>query len=189
MSQVLWPAARGAVLGLLHTMPERELHLRELARQTGMAPATIHREVAALVGAGILLQRRSGHQVYFRANQQCPIFPELRGLALKTVGLAEPLREALEPFGPRIDLAFVYGSMADGTARPDSDIDLCIVGSVALSELAHAMPPLRERLGREVNPVVLKRSEFDDLRQAGDHFVCSILSRPRIDVVGCSDVP
>jgi predicted nucleotidyltransferase len=187
MSEVLWPAARRAILGLLYAVPGRELHLREIARRACMAPATVQREAVALAEAGILTRRQSGHQTYYGANEGCPIFAEMRGLILKTSGLADAVRAALAPFGSRIESAFVYGSMADGTAGPDSDVDLCVVGKVGLRELASVIPSLTERLGREVNPVALTPEEFRELRQRGDHFISTILAGPRIDVVGCSN--
>jgi predicted nucleotidyltransferase len=187
LSAVLWPAARRAVIGLLCAEPDRELHLRDIARRVGMAPATIHREVAALAEAGILACRRSGHQTYYRADPACPIAAELRGIALKTTGLAETVRRALAPLGTRIEWAFVYGSMANGTALPGSDVDLCVVGELDLRDLVDAARLLRDELGREVNPVVMRPEVFAERRRAGDRFVASMLSGPRIDIAGGAD--
>jgi len=179
--------ARGAVLGLLYGHPVQELHLREIARRTGLAPATVQREVQLLASAGILERRRDGQQVYYSANAAWPAFQELRGLVLKTVGLADIIRGALAPLADRVVAAFVYGSMADGTFTGESDIDLMVVGDIPLRELARALRPLREALGRQVNPVAIRPSELHARVRAGDHFMMTVLRGARIDLIGDSD--
>ena len=84
----LFPKARAELLRLLFVDPERSLHLRDLARLSGLAVGTIQREVGNLRAAGLIVERRDGNRLYFRANTQHPIYPDLRGIALKTTGLS-----------------------------------------------------------------------------------------------------
>lgn len=79
---------------------------------TGKAPGTLLRELNLLADVGILNRSRIGNQVHFGANPACPVFEELRGIMKKTSGIADVLREALEPVRGRIASAFVYVSDA-----------------------------------------------------------------------------
>jgi predicted nucleotidyltransferase len=187
LAATLWPAVRRRVLGLLLGGRDRELHLREIARQVHLAPATVQREVARLTEAGILERRREGRQVYYRANQSCPIFPELRGLILKTVGLAGVLRRALESLHDRVELAFLFGSVARGDSTNQSDVDLMVIGRVTLRQLAPGLRAAQATLGREVNPTVMSVDEVADRAARADHFIASVLAQPRVFLIGGED--
>jgi len=187
IAEALWPVARRRVLGLLLTDPDRELHLREISRRTELAPATVQREVLSLASAGILRRRREGRQVYYGADRACPVFPELQGLLLKTAGLADVLRRALEPLQDRVELAFVFGSVADGTATTTSDVDLMVIGEVSLRDLAAGLRQAREKLSREINAATIGPQDFAERVASGDHFLTSVLVQPKIFVLGEED--
>ncbi len=122
--------------------------------------------------------------VYYQANAQSPLFSELRGLLLKTAGLVDILADALKPLLPKIRLAFVYGSIATGQERSDSDIDLMVVGEISPVELALPLRRARELLGREINPIVYSPAEFAKKVRAKDHFLADVLTKPRLLVLG-----
>jgi len=122
--------------------------------------------------------------VYYQANTQSPIFPDLRGLLVKTAGLVDILADALEPLAAKLQLVCVYGSVASGEERSDSDIDLLVLGSVLPSELALPLRRARELLGREINPVVYSPAELERKRAAQDHFLTRVLAGPRLIVLG-----
>src|SRR5437762_12572250 len=130
ISPVLFSRSRQAVLALLLGHPDESFYLREIVRLTKAGQGAVQRELQRLVTSGVLLRWERGNQVYFQANVRCPVFPELRGLLLKTAGLVDVLRLALEPLAPKMALAFVYGSMARREQHGSSDVDLCIVGDV-----------------------------------------------------------
>jgi DNA-binding transcriptional ArsR family regulator len=109
-------ASRTAILAALLLRPDEEVHVRELARATGISPGTLHRELRALSKLALLTRREIGRQVFYSANRASAVFPELAGLLRKTVGIADLLRAALAPLVDHIRVAFVYGSMAAGTA-------------------------------------------------------------------------
>lgn len=167
--------------------PDEEWHLRDLARRSDLAPATAQREVVVLTEAGVLRRRESGNQVYYSANRDCPIFSELQGIALKTVGLLDVVSEALAEFDDRIEVAFVFGSMAAGSARNDSDVDLMVVGDVGLRELVPALREMQRSLHREVNPVTITADEFAGRVADSEHFITTVLREPKMFVVGDED--
>lgn len=180
----LLPRVRQGVLAALLTRPDEELHLRDLVRRVEAAPATVQREVLSLTGAGILERRKVGRQVFYRANRRSPVFPELQSLMLKTVGLAELLRGALEPLGERVECALVFGSVADGTATADSDLDLLVVGEATLTELAPHLRTARATIGRETNAVTMTRAAFAEGLRQGDGFLTTVTNQPFIIVKG-----
>lgn len=184
---LLGPRARRAVLARTFLSPEREYHLRELVRLTGLAPRTVHQEVERLVRADLLAERRDGNRRYVRANERHPLFRPVREIVLKTEGLADVLREALGTDG--IEFAFVYGSMAGLDATAGSDIDVLVVGSLGLREAVRRLSAAHDVLGREINPSVWTRSEFDRRRDEGNPFLNRVLDGATVPIVGAPPEP
>jgi predicted nucleotidyltransferase len=179
---LLGPAARRAILAKTYFDPGRELYLRELVRLSGFAPRTIHQEVEKLVGADLLRERRSGNRRYLRANDRHPLFQPIREIVLRTEGLADVLRDALGTRG--VEVAVVFGSIAAHRAGGGSDVDLLIVGTIGLREAVKKLARAHDALGREINPVVWSRAEFDRRRKAGDPFLRRVLANPVVPVIG-----
>ncbi len=164
--------------------PERWWYLSDLARRLGVHHATLQRELARLSKAEILVTRRDGNRAYFRANPDSPIFPELRALLTKTAGLVDVLREALRPFAKRIESAFVFGSVARSAEASQSDVDLMIIGEVALKDLAPSLRSVEKLIGRPVNPSLYRASEFAKKVASDNHFILEVLDKKKVFVVG-----
>ena len=179
----LLPRVRQAVLATVLLRPRRWF-ASELVRALGVSQAGLHRELQRLTQAGILVREDEGKHAYYRANEDCPFLGELRSLLVKTAGLVEVARGALEPASDRIRAAFVYGSMARGEELSTSDLDLFVVGDIGLKGIAGAVRKLTERLGRPVNPTVLSAEELRRKTSEGDHFVRSVLDSPKLFVIG-----
>lgn len=174
LAHQLFGQTRSAVLGALLLHPELSLHVRELARLTGASAGSLHRELRLLADMGLLLRQEVGRQVHYRANVAHPVHAELAQLMRKTAGLADVLRQALDPLGSKVELAFVYGSMASGTERAGSDVDLMVLGRASFADLARALAPAQAALRRDVNPTVMTRREFAQKLAAGDGFARSV---------------
>ncbi len=159
MVEALLPKVRRDILALLFGRPDESFYQREIVRATEGGKGAVERELRALTKAGILVREDRGNLTYYRANRDCPIFPELRGLMLKTAGLADVLREALDGI-PGIDLAFVFGSMAKGTADAKSDVDLFIVGDAPFDKISAALSSAEKKLQRDVTPTVYSSQEL-----------------------------
>jgi predicted nucleotidyltransferase len=147
-------------------------------------PSSLQRELESLVASGLLIRRQEGKRVYFRANSESPLFPELKGLVEKTVGIVPALKEAIKRFGDRIQLALLYGSMARGTENPGSDVDLMIVGGIKQIDLLPTLRKLEVRFRREVNVTLFSPEEFRRKLAAGDHFLDSVLKGTTIPLKG-----
>lgn len=173
---------KAEILRLLFGLGQSELHLRELARQSGLSLGTVQQELRRLTRVGLVNARKDGNRVYYRANPQHPVHGDLRSLVLKTNGLVGVLHQALEE--KQVFLAFVFGSIARGDTRAESDVDLMIIGSVGLRRVTQLLSGVPERLGREINPHILTPAEFKERQRRSDHFLTAVLKTPRLFVKG-----
>ena len=179
----LLPKTRQGILAALLGQPEKTWYVSELARRMGVPSSSLQRELQDLTTVGLLKNHRQGRMAYYQANTDSPVFAELRGLILKTAGLVDVLAEALKPLVAKLRLVFVYGSIASGNEKSDSDIDLMVVGKVAPAELALPLRRARELLGRDINPTVYTPAEFDKKRNSKDTFLSQVLAKPRLLVI------
>ena len=184
IGEVLFGRTRRAVLALLYGHADEEFYLRQIIRAAGVGQGSMQRELKMLVGSGLVLRRALGRQVYFKANPDSPVYAELRSLLLKTAGVADVLREALAPLAARIEVAFVYGSVARGDERRASDVDVMVIGDASFADVSQALGPAQQRLGREVNPTVYSPAEYRKKLAAGHHFVRSVTEREKLLLFG-----
>ena len=184
LAHQLFGQTRSSVLSALLLHPDASLHVRELARLTGASAGSLHRELRLLADMGLLLRQEVGRQVHYRANVDHPVHAELAQLLRKTAGLVDVLREALEPLGAKVELAFVYGSIASATERAGSDVDLMVLGNASFADLARALAPAQATLRRDVNPTVMTRREFADKLEQGDGFARSVMRGDKLWLKG-----
>ncbi|MCO5119291.1 MAG: MarR family transcriptional regulator [Burkholderiaceae bacterium] len=185
LAAVLLPAYRRRVLGLLLLHPDEQLHGREIARRTGLPAGTVTRELGKLTAVGLLQREKRGNQQLYRANKDCPVFTELASILRKTSGVADVLAHALAPLAGQIEVAFVYGSVAQGRETAGSDIDLMLIGSLGFDDAVRLLWPLQSKLGREINPQVFSRKEF--AARAPEPFLRDVLTKPKIFLMGGDD--
>lgn len=179
----LLPRTRQGILAALLVRPERNWYISQLAEHMQVPPSSLQRELQSLTQAGLLKSHRQGRMVYYQANTESPLFTDLRNLMLKTAGLVDVLAQALEPLAGRLRTVCVYGSVASGQERSDSDIDLLVIGSVSPADLALPLRRARQVLGREINPTVYSPAELDTKLAANDPFLKRILAGPRLPVL------
>ena len=187
LGTLFFGAYRRQVLALLLLHPDESFHLRELARVTNTQPGTLRRELTQLANAGVLSSERLGNLVRYKANTDCPIFEELRGILKKTAGVADVLRDSLAPLTDKIAIAFVYGSVASGAERRSSDIDVMVIGTASFEDVAVALHRSQEQLRREVNPNVYRPDEFTKKLKAKDPFLLRVTEQPKLFVLGNED--
>lgn len=186
MLSILFSRVRAEILRILFAAGDRELHLRELTRQSGLSIKTVQDELAKLSAADLVTSWRDGNRRYYRANASHPLFPDLRNLVLKTAGLRDVLAEALHGI-KGVDVAFVFGSLADGTGKAASDVDLMVLGSIGLRQLAPRLRPATDSIGREINPVVMSPASFSSKMRNGDAFLKNVMAAEKLFIVGDPD--
>ena len=180
----LLPRTRQNILATLLLSPERRWYLSDLAQHLKVTPSSLQRELASLSEAGVLCRTADGNRVYYQANGAFPLLLDLQGLFVKTVGLADQLRETLDPFWEEIDLAFIYGSVARGERTAQSDVDVLVVGCVGMADLALPLRELEQVLQIPVNVTHFTRAEFQDKWRRENHFLRTILSGRKIFLKG-----
>lgn len=185
LGSMLLGRTREAVLGVLFTSAG-PLHQREIVRRARMPLSPVQRELATLVGIGVVLEERVGNQKRYRPNSTSPIYDELRGIAAKTFGIAGRLRDVLEGIDG-IDLAFVFGSVARATDTAVSDIDLLVVGDADYIECARAAQEASANLGRTVSLKLYRAGELRSKLAAGNEFLDSVLAEPKLFVIGAPE--
>lgn len=184
LSSALFGKTRRAVLALLYAHPDESFYLRQIARFVEGGQGGVQRELQRLTDAQIIRRTVRGRTAFYQANRDCPIFPELHGLVLKTAGVLEVLKAALTPLSDRIEVAFVYGSVARSQLRLGSDVDLFVVGPVSFGEIAEALTEAQSRLGRDVNPTVYDIADFRRRLAKKEHFVSAVVDQPKLFVIG-----
>jgi predicted nucleotidyltransferase len=187
LPQLVGSRLRAKVLGWFFTHPDERYFVRQLHGLIGEDSTNISRELARLETLGILRCQVEGRQKYYQANPESPVFQELRGLALKTTGLADVLRAALRPLADGIALAVVYGSQAAGRAKATSDVDLLVVGDLDEISLHRALSLAEKELARSVNYTYLTRREFKRRRKEKGGFLARIMAAPKLPILGDPD--
>ena len=190
LADALFTTTQQRVLSLLFGQPARSFFASELIRLTGSGSGAVQRELQRLVSSGLVTVTRVGKQKHHQANPNSPVFEELRGLVIKTVAMAEPIRQALEPLAGRIALALVYGSVAKGTDTAASDIDLLVVSDqVILEDIYSALAPVETTLQRRFAPNLYTTNEFADRKAAGNAFLTRVLAGDHLILIGAEDEP
>jgi predicted nucleotidyltransferase len=188
LADALFSKTQQRVLGVLLGQPDRSFFTKEIIRAASGGAGAAQRELARLEKSDIVSASRVGNQKHYQANRANPLFDELRGIVLKTFGIAEPLREALEPLGDRIALALIYGSVAKGDDRGRSDIDLLVVArDVTLEQLFTQLARAEKRLGRRINPTLYTPDEFRRRRRAKNPFLEKVMLGKTLPLIGSVD--
>lgn len=185
VADALLPKVRQRVLAVLFGTPDRSYYANELIALAQSGTGAVQRELASLSAAGLITISKQGNQKHYQANASAPVFAELRGLVLKTMGLADVLRHALFPLTAQIDMAFIYGSVARQQDTAHSDIDVMIVSpTLAYGEVFGALENATQTLGRKVNPTLYSPLEWAKRIAEDSAFVTRVLQQPKIWLIG-----
>jgi predicted nucleotidyltransferase len=185
LGDALFTKTQQRILGLFFGQPDRTFFKQELIERTGSGSGAVQRELARLVQSGLVTMTHIGSQKHYQANRSAPIFEELRGIVTKTVGLTDPIRAALRQLAKRIDLALIYGSVAKGEERAQSDIDLLVVGrDLTLEDLFARLGPVEKKLGRKIHPTLYTPEEFAQRRRARNAFLQKVLAGKHVVLIG-----
>jgi predicted nucleotidyltransferase len=185
LADALFTTTQQRVLGALYGQPQRSFTVTELIALTGAGSGAAQRELARLTASGLLTVRPIGNQNHYQADPASPIHDELVGIMQKTVGFADPLRQALAPLAKKIAVAFVYGSVARRNDTAASDIDLMIVSDeLGYADVMSALHSIQEKLGREINPAIYSRGELARRVRSRNAFVRNVLAQPKLWLIG-----
>jgi predicted nucleotidyltransferase len=188
LSGALFSRVQSRVLGIIFGQPDQEFQLTEIISKAGSGRGAVQRELEKLTEVGIVATAAYGNRKLYHANRESPVFNELHQLVLKTVGIVDPLRDALTPYRQSIKSAFVYGSIAKGEDTASSDIDVMIIGEgLAYSEVFSALQKAEKHLARPANPNLMTTNDWGRKVKAKSAFVMKILNQPKLFVFGNED--
>jgi predicted nucleotidyltransferase len=186
LSDTLFGRTRGAVLSVLYGHVGESFYLRQLARLTGKSLGPVQREVRQLVDAGLVTRRIEATRTLYSANQDSPVFAEIKSVITKTIGMHDVLNSALEELRRKITLAFVYGSVARSGETARSDVDLMVVGKVDFSTVVSKVAKAQKALNREINPTVYSVKEFQS--KLLGNFLKNVLAEKKLFIIGDENV-
>jgi predicted nucleotidyltransferase len=166
------------LLGELFVFADSPISLSELASRAGTSLGGAHKEVERLESSGLVTSRVVGRNRLIEADQSSPVYLELRGLLLKTLGPEPLLRSALAEVDG-IQEAFIYGSWADPAQRSPADIDVLVVGDPKVGEVYDAASAVETEVGRPVNVTVRSPTEW---AEADGAFEKAVKSGQQIDL-------
>ena len=185
ISAALFSDSQSRIFRWLFGQPERSYHLSELRRLTGLGSASLQRELGKLADAGLVRSEKVGNLRVVQANAESPVYEELIGLTRKTLGAQPLLQDALASMKAKVELAFIYGSVAKGTDTAKSDIDVMVVGNnLLLSNVLKLLLPVESQLGRKINPTLYTPTEYKRRRAQKDSFLNRVLAQPVIPLIG-----
>lgn len=188
LADALFTPVQQRVLGLLFGQPRRRFQSAELIRLAEAGTGAAHRLLIRLAATGLLRVESVGNQKFYQTNEHSPVFAELCGLVRKTIGLTDPLSDALAPLADRVTAAFVYGSVAKGSDHAGSDVDLLVIADdLDYAMLYAALPAAEAALARPVNPNLMSREEWRRKRAEVDSFTARIAAQPKLFVIGSDD--
>jgi len=180
----LFGKTRQAVLALLYGQADKSFYTKQILDGVKIGRGTVQRELKNLTDAGIIVREVQGRQVYYRANEKCPIFNELKSIVRKTFGVADVIRQSLAGGTSKIRVVFIFGSVARSADDRRSDIDLMVVGKISFGDAVSLLGQAEEKLGREISPVVYPVAEFKKKVKDDQHFVKTVLEDEKIFVIG-----
>ncbi len=180
LSELLTSNSRAQIMGILFSGNNEERYLRELEKLSGIKVNSLQKEVKHLCSLDLLKSRKDGNRIYYSANQEHPLYPDLVSIVEKTIGVIGQLKTRLSD--NRIDCAFLFGSFVNGKTSAISDLDLIIIGDLGMRELSKNLSGLQEKIGREINPHIFSNEEFRNRIKENDHFLTSVL-RKEIKVI------
>ena len=184
-AEALFTKTQQRVLAVLFGQPHRSFYANEIIELAQSGSGAVQRELARLQASRLVTVQKIGNQKHYQANPDAPIYEELRGIVMKTFGVADVLRNALIPLWPLIEVAFIYGSLAKGTEHAGSDVDLMVIGSLPSNvQLLELLLPTHALLGRVVNPTLYTAAEFSQRVRVGKSFIIRVLEQPKVFVKG-----
>jgi len=181
---VLFSKTKQNILSTTVLNPDKWWYLSDLAKTINTSPSSLQRHLLNMTITGILEKRREGNRIYYRANKECPVFDELQGIIIKTVGIHDKLVSALKPLLKTIKVAFIFGSIARREEMSTSDVDIMVIGETTISEVVKKLKPVEKIIAREINPTVYQINEFKKGLRDKSNFLLQVMAGEKVFIIG-----
>jgi predicted nucleotidyltransferase len=185
IADALFTRSQQRVLSIFFGKPDKSYYTNEIVRIANMGRGTITRELEKMASAGLISKTPVGNQIHYQANLNCPVYDELHAIVTKTFGITDVIKQALQPIDQRIELAFVYGSIAKGTDTKESDVDIMLVGEdLSYADVMELIMPAEVILQRPINPTLYTREEFQSRLKDEQSFLKRVKEQPTLMIKG-----
>lgn len=184
LDAILLGKTRSAVLREMFLNPDRRVSFNELVRRVKSGDGAVARELKILIDAGLIVEQREGNQRFLAARKDSPVFSELKAFISKTSGVPVIVRGVMASLEDQIAIAFIFGSVAQGGERADSDLDLFVIGTAGYSVVTEVLYPIEERIGRRVQVLYFDPTSAQDSKSLRKPSMRSIISGPKLFVLG-----
>ncbi len=182
-SDIITSKSRIKIITLFLTHPSQMFHVRECVRRTGDEINAVRRELMHLEKNGILQKEQRANRVYYSLDKTYPFYNDLLVIGAKVIGLGGQVLKNKVKLG-KIKYAMFSGHFVRKTKKNPEDVDMLVVGTVVLPELAMLIREEEARLGTEINYTAMTEEEFTFRKKRNDPFINGILSNVRIMIVG-----
>lgn len=166
--------------------PGERFHYSQLLNIFSASAQSVQNELKRLEKVGLLSSQKEGNIRFYWANQDFILYPEIKSIIFKTVGVGDELKKVLSKMGD-IKSAFIYGSVAKNLEDALSDIDVMIIGDVSEDAVHKAIMKAEEHLGREVNYSIFSPSDWKKQMKAKKAFVANVSKDKKIFLIGTED--
>ena len=183
LSDLITSKSRIKLLNSFLQTPHEMYHVRELVRRTGDEINAVRRELAYLQKHGILEKEPRANRIYYFLNKSYPFYYDLLEIGVKTIGLGADILKNRAKIG-KIKYAMFSGQFTKREKKDETDVDLLVVGTIVLPELAVLVRTEEQRLGREINYTAMTEEEFRFRQKKRDPFILGILESARIMLIG-----
>jgi len=186
LSTLITSKARVELITWFVTHPGERFYYRQLITILRASKQSVQNELARLASAGLLSSQKEGNIRFYWVNTDFILYPEIKSMIFKTVGIGDELRNALSGIGD-IRAAFIYGSVAKNTEDARSDIDVMVVGDVSVDKVHEAIMKSEKRLGREINYSMFSPNDWKKQLKQKRAFVSSVARDQKIFLIGSAD--
>ena len=159
LSSFITSKMRVRILMRLFLNPSQQAYLRELSDEFNASPSQVRDELNNLRETGLLQSNRRGRQIYYKANQQHPLYPELHLMVKKALGMDHILESIVDRLG-QLDEVILLDDYAQG--KDTGIIDLLLIGKINNENLLDIVSKSEKYIGRKIRTMVMDTSEYND---------------------------
>lgn len=174
---------RVKLLTVFFSNPDQIIHVRELVRKTGEEINAVRRELAHMEKAGIVAKEHRANRLYYSLRKDYPLYFDLLELVTKTTGLGGLILKNRNKLG-RVKYVLLSGRFARNLPGSGEKVDLLVVGTVVVPEIAALVRDEEIKKGREIFFTPMTEEEFEFRKKKKDPFLLAILSGSRVMVIG-----
>ncbi|MHB1381792.1 MAG: nucleotidyltransferase domain-containing protein [Thermoleophilia bacterium] len=186
LSTLITSKTRVELITWFVTHPDERFHYSQLLNIFKASAQSVQNELKRLEKVGFLSSQKEGNIRFYWINKDFILYPEIKSMIFKTVGVGEELRKSLVKVSD-VKAAFIYGSVAKNLEDARSDIDVMVIGDVSEDEVHKAISKSEERLGREVNYSLFSPGDWKKQMKAKKAFVSNVAKDKKIFLIGTED--